>query len=148
MPWNIISYNLFSSTGGPELYGTEPWYYYLLNSVLNANILLPMALLALPAVLLTVAFEPKRLAISLPGQTSASSLLMLRVLPFYLWFGILTVQPHKEERFMFPAFPLLCFNAAITLGLARAAAESVYVKITRAPFRVSLRCQSSSSCRH
>jgi alpha-1,2-mannosyltransferase len=34
-------------------------------------------------------------------------------LPFYLWFAIFTAQPHKEERFMYPAYPALCLNAAM-----------------------------------
>lgn len=34
-------------------------------------------------------------------------------MPFYLWFFIFTAQPHKEERFMFVAYPALCINAAI-----------------------------------
>jgi alpha-1,2-mannosyltransferase len=33
--------------------------------------------------------------------------------PFYLWFAIFTAQPHKEERFMFVAYPALCLNAAM-----------------------------------
>lgn len=33
--------------------------------------------------------------------------------PFYLWFAIFTAQPHKEERFMYVAYPALCLNAAI-----------------------------------
>ena len=35
--------------------------------------------------------------------------------PFYLWLGIFSVQPHKEERFMYPAYPFLCLNAALTV---------------------------------
>jgi alpha-1,2-mannosyltransferase len=35
--------------------------------------------------------------------------------PFYLWFTVFTLQPHKEERFMFPAFPALALNAAMSL---------------------------------
>jgi len=33
--------------------------------------------------------------------------------PFYLWFTIFTAQPHKEERFMYVAYPALCLNAAM-----------------------------------
>lgn len=35
-------------------------------------------------------------------------------LPFYIWLAIFTAQPHKEERFMFVAYPALCLNAAIS----------------------------------
>lgn len=34
--------------------------------------------------------------------------------PFYLWFTIFTLQPHKEERFMYPAYPFLALNAAVS----------------------------------
>jgi alpha-1,2-mannosyltransferase len=37
--------------------------------------------------------------------------------PFYLWFGIFTAQPHKEERFMYPAYPFLALNAALSFHL-------------------------------
>lgn len=35
------------------------------------------------------------------------------IAPFYLWFAIFTAQPHKEERFMFVAYPAVCVNAAV-----------------------------------
>jgi alpha-1,2-mannosyltransferase len=35
--------------------------------------------------------------------------------PFYMWLGIFTLQPHKEERFMYPAYPFLALNAALAL---------------------------------
>lgn len=37
--------------------------------------------------------------------------------PFYLWLAIFTLQPHKEERFMYPAYPALAFNAATSLHI-------------------------------
>ena len=46
--WNIVSYNVFESHGGPNLYGVEPWTYYFINGSLNFNIALPLSLLALP----------------------------------------------------------------------------------------------------
>ena len=33
--------------------------------------------------------------------------------PFYMWLAIFSAQSHKEERFMYPAYPFLCLNAAI-----------------------------------
>lgn len=35
-PFNLLIYNVFSSKG-PDLYGVEPWYFYLLNGFLNFN---------------------------------------------------------------------------------------------------------------
>jgi len=37
------------------------------------------------------------------------------ITPFYLWLIIFSAQAHKEERFMYPAYPFLCFNAAFTI---------------------------------
>jgi alpha-1,2-mannosyltransferase len=34
-----------------------------------------------------------------------------------MWLAIFTCQPHKEERFMFPAYPFLALNAAIALHI-------------------------------
>ena len=37
--------------------------------------------------------------------------------PFYMWLGIFTLQPHKEERFMYPAYPFIALNAALALHI-------------------------------
>jgi len=37
------------------------------------------------------------------------------ITPFYLWLAIFSAQAHKEERFMYPAYPFLCFNAAFAM---------------------------------
>lgn len=37
--------------------------------------------------------------------------------PFYLWLCIFIVQPHKEERFIYPAYPFLALNAAIAFHI-------------------------------
>jgi len=33
----------------------------------------------------------------------------------YLWIAIFTAQPHKEERFLFVIYPLIVFNAAVSI---------------------------------
>ena len=43
-PLNIVLYNVFGK-GGPDLYGTEKFSYYIFNGILNFNILFPFALL-------------------------------------------------------------------------------------------------------
>lgn len=140
VPWNIIRYNIFGgSERGPDLYGTSPWNFYLLNLVLNFNVLVPFALFSLPALGVTYVIDRKRLGIFKPSadQTSPFTILGLRLLPFYIWLGILTSQAHKEERFMFPAYPLLCFNAAVMLYLVRGWQEVVFIKLTNSPYQVS-----------
>jgi alpha-1,2-mannosyltransferase len=140
-PWNIVKYNIFSGSSGrsANLYGTEPWYYYILSLTLNFNVLAPLALVSLPVLLVTYQVDFKRLGAA-RGPTSQTSspytLLAVRLAPFYLWFAVLTLQAHKEERFMYPAYPLVCFNAAVTLYLVRGWMETAYVKATNSPYRV------------
>jgi alpha-1,2-mannosyltransferase len=139
--WNIVRYNVFSDPSrGPDLYGTEPWYFYLLNLFLNFNILLPMALFSLPALAITYRIDRRRLGnvVPSPEQSSPFTILALRLLPFYTWISIMSIQPHKEERFMYPVYPLVCFNAAVTTFLLRGWIEVTYIKLTKSPYRVGL----------
>ncbi|KXX76262.1 hypothetical protein MMYC01_207166 [Madurella mycetomatis] len=109
--WNIIKYNIFSATGGPDLYGTEPWTFYFKNLLLNFNAWFILALLSLPLFLVQKIFS-RRAA----GETFQSGLRTLVFLtPFYMWLTIFSLQPHKEERFMYPAYPFLALNAALAL---------------------------------
>ena len=60
--------------------------------------------------------------------------------PFYIWLGIFSSQPHKEERFMYPSYPFLCLNAAITMHttlnyLGHPSPESI---ISKVPAKVKL----------
>ncbi|KAK3864709.1 hypothetical protein Pcinc_029623 [Petrolisthes cinctipes] len=107
-PLNIVLYNVFSSHG-PNIYGTEPWTFYIINGFLNFNIMFLAALVALPFhMLVTQVLQviPKRSHIQhLP--------LWLSLSPFYLWLTVFLLQPHKEERFLFPIYPLICLTAAV-----------------------------------
>ncbi|KAG7122032.1 Alpha-1 like protein [Verticillium longisporum] len=111
IPWNIIKYNVLGETGGPDLYGTEPWTFYFRNLTLNHNIWFLLALLCLPLFLLQKVLSPS----SQGFQTGLRALIFIS--PFYLWLGIFTSQPHKEERFMYPAYPFLAINAAMSLHI-------------------------------
>jgi alpha-1,2-mannosyltransferase len=142
---NIITYNLFSAEGA-NLYGTSPSSFYLFNLFLNFNYLLPFALISLPGLVFTYFTDRRRLGKTQQapkkGETSPYTLLALRLSPFYLWLVILTLQAHKEERFAFPAYPLLCFNAAVGIYLVRGWIESAFIAITKSPYRVSASPQS------
>lgn len=137
-PWNIVKYNVFPDAWrGPNLYGTEPWYFCLLNLALNFNVILPLALVSLPALGVTHVFDYKRLGA--PGakdQGGAYATLACRLAPVYVWLGLLSMQAHKEERFMYPIYPLICFNAAVTLYLMRGWLEKAYITLTT-PYQVS-----------
>jgi alpha-1,2-mannosyltransferase len=114
VPWNIVKYNIFSSAGGPNLYGTEPWTFYFKNLALNFNVWFVLALLALPLFLLQKVFSSKQ------GFQSGMRTFVF-ITPFYMWLGIFSLQPHKEERFMYPAYPFLALNAAISCHVLLAA---------------------------
>ena len=93
--------------------------------------------MSFPALALTYIVDRRRLGFTpTPNQSSHFTLLALRLAPFYIWLGILTMQPHKEERFMFPVYPLLCFNAAVATYLIRGWMEVAYIKFTRSPYQV------------
>lgn len=137
VPWNIVKYNILSSDKGPELYGTEPWNFYILNLILNFNGLFLLAILSLPALVVTSYVDKKRLGPvkAAPERSSPYTILAMRLAPLYLWLVILSAQNHKEERFMYPAYPLICFNAAVTLYLGRGWMEAAYIK-TVSPYQV------------
>lgn len=118
VPLNIVLYNIFSGPGrGPEIYGTEEWHFYIRNLLLNFNIWFVLAVAALPL------FALKKLLSRAPqegGQvTGLRSIIFMS--PFYLWLGIFSFQPHKEERFMYPVYPALALNAAMSLHIILAA---------------------------
>lgn len=103
-PLNIVLYNVFTSHG-PDLYGTEPCSFYLLNGVLNFNIVFILAILAIPI-----------LALFSKHQTMSSSPpYILCLLPLYLWMIVFFPLAHKEERFLFPIYPMICLAGASTI---------------------------------
>ncbi|XP_046447419.1 alpha-1,2-mannosyltransferase ALG9-like [Daphnia pulex] len=103
-PLNIVLYNIFSNHG-PDLYGTSPLSFYFLNGFLNFNFIFPLGLIALPTILITRKLKPIR---------NQSIPLWLALLPLYIWILIFFTQPHKEERFLYPIYPLFGLAAAFT----------------------------------
>lgn len=112
MPWRIVIYNIFSASGrGPNIFGTEPWHFYLRNLTLNFNFWFLLAIVAAPLIEADYRLR-NRTSVQ---QNHIRSLVF--VSPFYLWLFIFSVQPHKEERFMYPVYPFLCLNGAIALHI-------------------------------
>jgi alpha-1,2-mannosyltransferase len=111
-------YNVFSGSGrGPEIFGTEPWHFYIRNLLLNFNIWFILAAAALPIFALQKIFSRS----SQEGGAVAGLRSIIFMSPFYLWLGIFSFQPHKEERFMYPMYPTLALNAAMALHIILAA---------------------------
>jgi len=90
---NFAIYNsqVSGGAGGQNLYGVEPWYWYFINLFLNFNIAFPAALL---------------------GMGLCPEVGVWFSIPFALLFLFFSFMPHKEERFFFIGFPLLCVLAA------------------------------------
>ena len=91
------------------MYGTEPWHFYLRNLILNFNIWFLLALLAFPLVLLQSSMGKQHA----PRQNFMRAIVF--VAPTYIWIVVFSIQPHKEERFMYPAYPSIALNAAFSL---------------------------------
>lgn len=137
---NIILYNVFGNLG-PDLYGTEPVSYYFKNLFLNFNFFLPLALISLPALAVTYKYDYRRLGKTQmkpkEGESSPYTLMAVRIAPFYLWLAIFTAQAHKEERFMYPVYPFLCFNACVSIYLIKGWMETYFIHLTKSPYRAS-----------
>lgn len=125
---NSVLYNVFSEHG-PNVFGTLPFRYYFINGFENFNVLFPLALVALPGVIVTINVKPF-------GEQHGS-LIWTTLLPLYLWIFVFFAQPHKvffpftllrhrqiaitfvfyyylqEERFLYPIYPLIGLAAAI-----------------------------------
>ncbi|KAF0412292.1 glycosyltransferase family 22 protein [Gigaspora margarita] len=143
VPWNIIAYNVFGGKDrGPDIYGTEPWHFYIINGLLNFNILFIMALISLPGLLVTVLVDNQRISSSsTAGSVYAYSYLSFRLVPFYAWLFIFTAQPHKEERFLFVIYPLVCLNAAIAIFLVRGWVDKFLLALSKnIPYGINRRC--------
>ncbi|OAJ41239.1 hypothetical protein BDEG_24871 [Batrachochytrium dendrobatidis JEL423] len=97
---NIVLYNVFGSSGrGPDIYGTEPCLW---SPFVNGG-------------------DKRILAVTSKGS--------FQLVFFYLWLAIFTIQSHKEERFMFVVFPIICFYAATTLYLYRGILEMLLMSL-------------------
>ncbi|KAI8049468.1 Alg9-like mannosyltransferase family-domain-containing protein [Syncephalis plumigaleata] len=120
VPWNIVRYNVLGGEErGPDLYGTEPWWFYLANGLINFNLLWLLALTSIPLLIINSITSKQARSSDSTGVTSFNVMATIRLLPFYLWLVIFTLQAHKEERFLYPVYPLVCFNACVSLYFIR-----------------------------
>lgn len=83
---NLLVYNVLGG-GESHLYGTEGPLYYLQNGFNNFNFCFLLALLFLAVLPVT-------------KNKYAPDLLVI-VSPVYIWIAFMSLQPHKEERFVY-----------------------------------------------
>lgn len=119
-PLQIVLYNVFGNHPGPELYGVEPWYFYILNGFLNFNFVFFLALAA-PLLLAIHAFFSKRWRAAWSAFVFISGA--------FIWLAYMSYVPHKEERFLFVIYPWICVAAALTLTCVTDILERVPPKI-------------------
>lgn len=63
------------------------------------------------------------------GRTRAATM----VAPFFVWLGFMSSRPHKEERFMFVVYPVLCVAAAMAVVSLRRFLRDVEERSTSLP---------------
>ncbi|KAL0001434.1 hypothetical protein SO802_015215 [Lithocarpus litseifolius] len=97
---NLLLYNV-AGGGESHLYGTEGPLYYLRNGFNNFNFCFVLALLFLG--ILPIARKKY-----VPD-------LLIVVSPVYIWLGFMSLLPHKEERFLYPVYPLICVAASAVI---------------------------------
>lgn len=108
---NIVLYNVFTEHG-PDIYGVAPLSYYIINGFLNFNVAFIFALLSG----IIVPFSEVIVTYKIDRYKPPYILFILFLTPFYIWIAIFFLQPHKEERFLFPIYPLLCLNASVAVA--------------------------------
>ena len=128
---NIVTYNVVLSGGaGSELYGVEPASFYFKNLALNHNAAFLLAMLAPVFVLAYIAVAPSTTPSPSPSPSPSSSSssrthkekqprfvpLLVAFSPFPLTLLFFSLQPHKEERFMYSVYPLLLLGASTSLA--------------------------------
>ncbi|EFO27810.1 plasmid Maintenance protein containing protein [Loa loa] len=120
-PLNIVLYNVFSSHG-PNLYGVEDVKFYIKNLLLNWNVVIILFPFAVPLAGLAYVWTRSSRKLVHSVAREMSLVYWRRFLPVFfiflsvmLWFAIFFSQPHKEERFLFPVYPLLAVLAAVTI---------------------------------
>ncbi|KAL7671247.1 hypothetical protein ACOME3_006148 [Neoechinorhynchus agilis] len=109
LPWikNILNMESGNEFTRSTLYGVESWTFYLKNAILNFNVLAPIALIPITLSLL----------IKLRIETKHRQHVPIWFIGFgiVIWSAVLLSSPHKEDRFMYPVYPLVCLLA--TFGL-------------------------------
>ncbi|KGN55070.1 dol-P-Man:Man(6)GlcNAc(2)-PP-Dol alpha-1,2-mannosyltransferase [Cucumis sativus] len=97
---NLLIYNVLGG-GESHLYGTEGPLFYLRNGFNNFNVCFVLALLF-------VGILPISRKKYVPD-------LLVVISPIYIWLAFMSLQPHKEERFLYPVYPLICVAASAVI---------------------------------
>ena len=100
---NIIKYNALGS--GDNLYGTENISYYIYNLFLMCGLAWPLAVIV-PLINIRDSINASSRSLGKDKIIGAAAA---------IWIYTMFSRPHKEERFIYPIYPLISFMAAISL---------------------------------
>lgn len=98
--FNLLVYNVVGG-GESHLYGTEGALFYIRNGFNNFNFCFVLALLFL--------------AILPIARKKYAPDLLIVISPLYIWLAFMSLQSHKEERFLYPIYPLVCIAASAVI---------------------------------
>lgn len=98
---NAVIYNILSI--GPNNFGTEPFYYYFANGIVN---------IGMPFVFCTIGCIP--LIILNGRKILRDKLFRMAFSQILLYLFIFSIQAHKEERFLLPIYPWICLFASVS----------------------------------
>ncbi|CAM8957673.1 unnamed protein product [Rhodiola kirilowii] len=97
---NLLIYNVVGG-GESHLYGTEGPLFYLRNGFNNFNFCFILGLVFLGIIPI--------------AKKKYTPELLIVVSPMYIWLAFMSLQPHKEERFLYPIYPLICVAASAVI---------------------------------
>ena len=134
-PLNIVAYNVFpqNPNQGPDIYGKEPLSFYLKNGLLNFNILFPMAFISY--IFLGFNFLKLKNGINSKNEVDKRRINLyfsFTMAGMFLWVLVFFTRPHKEERFLYPIYPLILIGASFALNFIQLNTKKMFssVKLT------------------
>jgi hypothetical protein len=134
--WNTLVYNLGldpeKRQSGDNLYGVEPISYYIKNLLLTTGLALPLVSLSLILeIIQIIGWKLQIFTFDKKIHQFLDSHLLTMYIVLILWLGLLCTRPHKEERFLYPIYPLMAILAARSLSCGLAIINSVFLSISK-----------------
>ncbi|KAK8815438.1 hypothetical protein WA158_003650 [Blastocystis sp. Blastoise] len=126
---NIVLYNVLKVGGGSELYGVEPWSYYLKNLLINFNIIAVLAFI-FPIIYILVSLYHWIQKTPFKSNSPVG----INIIYYgicYIFMGIFFTQEHKEERFLYIIYPFIYMTAAFSLDYIISGIKSVGTKLNK-----------------
>eukprot|EP00899_Mesostigma_viride_P024385 jgi/Mesvir1/5130/Mv15282-RA.1 len=136
---NLVVYNV-AGGGDSHLYGVEGGSFYLRNMANNFNVGLVLACATPGLLILARILQPHKPTVGKAGRASAPAPpkickdnalgpLAWVLSPVYIWVGFMSTVPHKEERFLFVVYPLICLAAATSVDVLENLLRAAVLKL-------------------